>query len=359
MAELDHDAQIAKLFDSLDPKTLRFSARESTTVEFKQSFNWASRSLYAKSMAAFSNNRGGYLIFGVANAPRVLVGVQGSNFDNLDEAVVTAYLNSTFAPAIEYDKFAMEIAGHKICVFYVAPHPEGPVVSLKADNDIREAEIYYRYNARNDKIRYPELKAVFERIRERERRDWMALFSRVGKVGPSNTAVMDVVGGTIEGSAGNLLIDAQLLPKLKFIKEGQLAPKGRPVLKLVGDVRPVSVAGYGRARRALRITDNPSAPEVREESVLQNYPMDYQALVRTLRRRYSDFKQDQRFINLRNSLRGNLKFCKMRLLDPAKPRSSRKEFYSEAIVGEFDKHYTRNKVSGGQTSAKQTRWKIT
>lgn len=342
MAEHDHDTQLKKLFASLDAGTLRLSAREGLTVEFKQSFNWANRSLYAKSMAAFSNNRGGYLIFGVADKPRIVVGVPGDNFDNLDEAKISSYLNGLFSPAIEYDKFSIEISGMKICVFYAYRHPLGPVVSTKTDGDIREAEIYYRYNARNDKIRYPEVKAILENVRERERREWMALFARVGKIGPGNTGVMDVVGGTIEGSSGNLLIDAELLPKLNFIKEGQLAPKGRPVLKLVGDVRPVSVAGYrSRAKRALRITDDPSAPQVREEDILQNYPLDYDALAQTLRRRYSDFKQDRRFIGIRNSLRGNPKFCKMRFLDPGNPRSTKKEFYSQEIVNEFDKSYTK------------------
>jgi hypothetical protein len=35
----------------------------------------------------------------------------------------------------------------------------------------------------------------------------------------------------------------------------------------------------------------------------------------------------------------------MRLLDPAKPGGSRKEFYSQEIIAEFDKHYT---LKGGK-----------
>ncbi len=46
--------------------------RESSLIEFKETFNWISKSVYAKSMAAFSNTKGGYLIFGVTNSPRQL-----------------------------------------------------------------------------------------------------------------------------------------------------------------------------------------------------------------------------------------------------------------------------------------------
>jgi len=44
--------------------------------EFKISFNWNSRDKYAKSMAAFANNKGGYIVFGVKDKPLDLVGLQ-------------------------------------------------------------------------------------------------------------------------------------------------------------------------------------------------------------------------------------------------------------------------------------------
>jgi len=42
----------------------RIISRESSQLEFKESFNWLSKDKYAKSMAAFANNRGGFIIFG-------------------------------------------------------------------------------------------------------------------------------------------------------------------------------------------------------------------------------------------------------------------------------------------------------
>ena len=49
-------------------------------------------------MVAFANNKGGYIVFGVKDKPRDLVGLKSNNFEDVDEAKITAYINSVFAP---------------------------------------------------------------------------------------------------------------------------------------------------------------------------------------------------------------------------------------------------------------------
>ena len=340
MAASPLSPDLQKVFATLDSETLRLTSRESGSVEFKESFNWSSKEKYAKAMAAFANNRGGLLIFGVADSPKRLVGLSGAGFDNLDEATVTGYLNSVFSPAIRYEKFSEVIQDKKVGVIRVEAQDNGPVVAIKNDGEVKEAEIYYRYNARNDKIKYPELKALFDQARDRERRGWMELFQRVSKIGPENTALMDVVEGTIEGSKGSLLIDAALLPKLKFIKQGSFTEKGRPVLKLVGDVRPVAVAGRRTAGAGVRLTDDPDAPAVREETILAQYPLNYYDLLKALGERYTNFKQNEAFHKIQRPLKKNPDYCHTRYLDP-KMKKGAKDFYSAGIFAEFDKYYTK------------------
>ena len=53
----------------------RLVSRESSNLEFKLSFGWKGLPRYLKSFAAFANMKGGYLVFGVANRPRKLVGL--------------------------------------------------------------------------------------------------------------------------------------------------------------------------------------------------------------------------------------------------------------------------------------------
>lgn len=49
----------------------RLVSRESGWLEFKESFNWNSKDRYAKSIASFANNKGGYIVFGIKDKPRV------------------------------------------------------------------------------------------------------------------------------------------------------------------------------------------------------------------------------------------------------------------------------------------------
>jgi hypothetical protein len=172
----------------------------------------------------------------------------------------------------------------------------------------------------------------------------MNLFEKVSKIGPSNSAILDIVNGTIEGEHSSVLIDQKLVKKLKFIKEGNFSTKGKPTLKLIGDVRPISVSGYKSGKSGLRITTDPTAPGVREETILKNYPFGYKDLVKKLTERYSNFKTNPRFHSIRKGLVKNERFCKSRYLDPNNTKGTKKDFYSQAIITEFDKHYTKKKA---------------
>ena len=54
---------------------LRLVSRENSRLEYKRTFNWNSRANYAKTMAAFANNDGGFIFFGVEDSPHDVVGV--------------------------------------------------------------------------------------------------------------------------------------------------------------------------------------------------------------------------------------------------------------------------------------------
>ena len=52
---------------------------------------------------------------------------------------------------------------------------------------------------------------------------------------------------------------------------------------------------------------------------------------------------DKKYHQLRKSLEGDQRFAFVRYLDPEKPTSVKKKFYSQAILKEFDKCYTVKK----------------
>jgi len=80
---------------------------------------------------------------------------------------------------------------------------------------------------------------------------------------------------------------------------------------------------------------------ITEQDALANYPWDYPALCKKLSDRYTDFKQDTKFHELRRPLGGNQRYSKVRYLDPNKPQGQKKTFWSSNVLSVFDQHYTR------------------
>lgn len=94
---MKHEEVVRRILSSVDAAG-KIKSRESNTVEFKESFNKNSTAKYAKTMAAYANNRGGYIIFGVKDNPRDVIGLKNSNFENLSQEQFTEAINSLFSP---------------------------------------------------------------------------------------------------------------------------------------------------------------------------------------------------------------------------------------------------------------------
>ncbi len=237
---------LARIF-TLQSRKPYLRTRESSTVEFKESFHRAGLVEYAKDFAAFANNAGGYIIFGIQNRPHNPVGLRNERFDNTEEAEITGIVNEYFAPAIEWSKHTHIWNGKSFGIIYVHQSRDKPTIAIKdggRNQEIKSGEIYYRYTARTEKIRYAELKQIIDEKIRNERNAWYRLFERIAKIGPENVAVLNTIGGKIEGGDRTILIDDELVPTLKFIREGEFdEKKGAITLRLIGDVQPVSVVG--------------------------------------------------------------------------------------------------------------------
>ena len=67
-------------------------SREGQTLEFKENFNFNGIAEYLCDFAAFANNKGGYLVFGVKDRPRRAVGIKPASkdqFDKIDPEMIT------------------------------------------------------------------------------------------------------------------------------------------------------------------------------------------------------------------------------------------------------------------------------
>lgn len=223
----------------IDPD--RLISRESTWLEFKESFSLNAIPQYAKTMAAFANAGGGYIVFGVQNRPHRLVGLHKNDFDQLDPAKLTKGLNDSFSPEISWDSHVHTIDGRRFGLIYTFESNSKPVVAIRSVGPISETDILYRYRGRTERIKYPELRRIIDRQIQRERDNWLETLQQIARIGPNNAAVLDMHAGEIQSGFGKLLVDEKLLRSIRVFYEGKFTekPDSRSIFRVVGDLQPV------------------------------------------------------------------------------------------------------------------------
>lgn len=241
---MDHFDQneLDKIFYSNPNNPDFIGSRESTTLEFKESFSFSSLSDYAKTMSSFANKDGGYIVFGIKDMPRKILGIDRTKFDVIDQAKLTGELNSIFQPALEWDTKIHDWGGKTFGILYTHRSIDKPIIATKNIGEIKDGEIYYRYRGRSEKIKHSELRQILNEQIEKRNEAWRRIFEKTSSIDPINVAIMDTLSGTITGKGGSVVIDETLIPKLKFIREGDFSQiNGAPTLKLVGDLQAVPI----------------------------------------------------------------------------------------------------------------------
>lgn len=72
-----HEEYIKRIVSQKDSQG-RVKSRERHNLEYKEAFGLSSWAKYAKTMAAFANNQGGYILFGIKDSPREVKGVNAA-----------------------------------------------------------------------------------------------------------------------------------------------------------------------------------------------------------------------------------------------------------------------------------------
>ncbi|MDA8571610.1 ATP-binding protein [Schleiferiaceae bacterium] len=221
--------------------------REGQELEFKEQFNFSSLADYFRDFSAFSNNKGGYLVFGVQDSPRIPNGLSTNaleQFEKIDSEKITGYLLNIFSGNIDWEQAVFKIDNKYFGVFRIYKASTKPIIAKKdegKDQIIKSGEIYFRYGGRTQKIQFPELEAIINKRVEQNNNQWLDLMSKTGKAGPENAAILDTEKSVIEKENSKILVvDEKLASQLKFIREGEFVEKkGATTLKLVGNVTPI------------------------------------------------------------------------------------------------------------------------
>ncbi|MDO3388006.1 putative DNA binding domain-containing protein [Gilvimarinus sp. SDUM040013] len=226
---------------AVNPKG-HLTKRESFDLEFKQSFHYGdSLHTYVRSLVGMANNRGGRIVFGIQDHPRVPIGLTNDKFDKLDPTKLNAVILEYFSSDISYSIDSFDWKGKSFGILSVKEARVKPIICRKGQGKIlRPGAIYYRYRGETKEIMYPELSAILDNEREKEKRLWMDHIQKIGSVGPSQVHILDTATGEMDVGPSTVLIDSSVVDKLKFIREGHFVESdAAPALKLVGDVSGV------------------------------------------------------------------------------------------------------------------------
>jgi len=233
--------ELARLLESDAARPTLLKRRESKTLELKANFSLSDDAKvdYARTMAAFSNREGGYLMFGIRDKPHEKDGMQNSKLDELDPRVLSQFLQNHFSPNIDWEHRVHEVDGKRFGFIYVWPAKRKPVVCIAANSKgktLRDGDVFYRYQGETKLIGSSELHGLIEERIEQERRLWQNLLKTAAHLTPPSVAFLDFQSGRLTGAEGTLMIGEELLDKVKFIQEGRLDESGEPTLNVVGDV---------------------------------------------------------------------------------------------------------------------------
>lgn len=237
--------------------------REGQCLEFKEQFNLAGLADYLRDFAAFANNRGGMLIFGVTDAPRTAAGLSTKaldSFNRLDPEKLSGFILEIFSSDISWEATIVEHEGKHFAAFKIDEAAIKPVITRKDEGKnqtLKNGDIYYRYGGRTQRIQSAELEAIIGKRIESANRDWINLVKEIGPSGPRGAFILKPEEQI--GESGNFVVDRELAQKLKFVKEGHFKERtGAKALKLVGDVVPV---------------DTVEVEKIVKENLLDHYPL--------------------------------------------------------------------------------------
>lgn len=221
----------------------RVRSRERSDLEYKETFGLSSWAKYAKTMAAFANNQGGYILFGIKDNPREIVGVN-KTFNDFKQEKFTESLNSLFSPEIIWETGIVEADGAAVGYIYTEEAFVKPVIALKSESaeKINSGDVFYRYRGRSEKIKYPEMNRIIEERAKRERDQILKLMETIRKSDTTNLGIVNYNNGRFSTPFGaDVAVDRklvmQVLKKAKYIKQGSFdETNGHPVLKVTGNI---------------------------------------------------------------------------------------------------------------------------
>lgn len=184
--------------------------------------------------SCFSNNNGGALFFGIENKPHKIVGI--NNFEDIDDADITNYINEIFTPFVQFERRTYEFKGLTIGILYSSKNKSRPIICTKDSSKTNSSDIYFRYSAKSTKIKAGDLIKLIQEVKEEESNKWLKLLDNIGRIGIENTHLLNSQSGEIISDNNTFLLDEDLLKQIKIIDKYSIQEDGQPAVRIIGQI---------------------------------------------------------------------------------------------------------------------------
>ena len=242
----------------------RVTAREAADLEFKRDLSLATFRKSLKTVAAFSNCKGGWVVFGVANNPRDLVGIGNAE---IDDGQLSEQLIQSICPVPAWEMQYFEAHGRRFAVFEVHASERPPAVAIRdvsavqgEDPSLRQGVIYTRRRGQTSPITGAEFTQIL-RIRDDviEKRVFQFL-SKGREIGFEKAIVAGKQGdGQADAQGMTFYVPASAAREMRIIDRARLVDEmGAPAYELVGNVQLVA-PGDVDPRNPMRSTESVNA----------------------------------------------------------------------------------------------------
>ncbi|MFH1910121.1 MAG: ATP-binding protein [bacterium] len=312
------------------------SRRENSFVEFKENYTSGRYERFAKSLAAFSNNKGGIIIFGIKDSPRTPVGVESANFN---EEKFREVSNNHFHPEMNWYFEEIKIYRKVFGILFTDELIAKPVVCTRNfSNELVDGAIYFRYRGNNLPARSADLVKLVENRIHAELVSLADKIELVAKIGTDNTALIDLAKGKVTTDGGILYMENELLKKINFIKKGKFTEGGKATLRLIGDVKPVDV----------RLSDKKGATQIsiNEDNFREFTPLDTEDVMEELSNRFSNFSRSGNlwpiWKRVKSEQDGSTAYH--RRLNPDNPKEIGKWWFSDEFIEVLVKELINSKT---------------
>lgn len=255
----------------------RVTARESTDLEFKRDMSVSTFKKALKTISAFSNKTGGWIVFGISDSPRNLVGLDGNP---LDEGVQSEQISQSISPIPTTHFEVFMIHGRRIGVLCVLPLNKPPSIAIRdisgAQGEeliLRKGTVYIRRRGQTAPITGEEFSQLLIARDEKTRNEIFSYISRGREIGFEQVIVADPTGaGAGEGKEMTFYLPATAASEMNIIDKGTLVEEGgSPAYKLVGNVR-LSTPADNDPRNPMRASD---AADAMRPSIVATFGADF------------------------------------------------------------------------------------